>query len=301
MDFTGALFEQRASFEGIFWPEAARDWHAAFDQVLFRSTLNMAKSGFQAFAAFDGATLERGIKIDEPDEATAKRTFLAEREKVLIEAERGDPKPAFAARLRWWLEERKKLSAARRGGNAGAGLSMPVAPWNAQRESHLKELERGCRVLKLAMNKSSNRSREQTLYRFELQARRKQSGQPLGEALVSDLYALASDYGASLARPFLALGVVVVLFAAFYAVMGKPPGALPAREQIESALTFSASRVFPVGPYDDVSKEWIRAFEARNGGLATFGLRILATLESLIAIILAFLFGLAVRRRFQIV
>ena len=65
-------------------------------------------------------------------------------------------------------------------------------------------------------------------------------------------------------------------------------------------MTFSASRVFPFGAYESVSGDWINAFSERSYGLSTFGLRLLATLESLLAIALAFLFGLAVRRRFQI-
>jgi len=140
----------------------------------------------------------------------------------------------------------------------------------------------------------------QAQHRFELQARRKQRSLPPGEALFSDLYATASDYGASMLRPFIALGLVIFLFGVIYAVMHNPFGVIPTPSQVESAMTFSASRVFPFGAYEDVSKDWITAFENTSGGLATFGLRVLATVQSVFAILLAFLFGLAVRRRFQI-
>ncbi|MFZ4121653.1 MAG: hypothetical protein ACOYKM_08315 [Caulobacterales bacterium] len=140
----------------------------------------------------------------------------------------------------------------------------------------------------------------QAQHRFELQARRKQRSLPPGEALFSDLYATASDYGASMLRPFIALGLVIFLFGVIYAVMHNPFGVIPTLSQVESAMTFSASRVFPFGTYEDVSKDWITAFENTSGGLATFGLRVLATVQSVFAILLSFLFGLAVRRRFQI-
>jgi hypothetical protein len=253
MDFTAAVFEQLCSFEAITWPEAALDWHSAFDQVLFRSTLNIAGSGFRSFAAFDGGTLERGIQIDEITEAEAKETF---------------------------------------------GQRMVAN--TLLRNQRLRELERGCRVLKLAMEKSSNKSREQLLYRFELQARRAQSGLPPGEKLFSHLYAFTSDYGASMVRPFLALGVVVGLFAVIYGLMGSTKGAWPPDADAHGALAFSVSRVFPFGAFEGVSRNWICAFETRSGAWPTLAVRALATLQSLFAIVLAFLFALAIRRRFQI-
>jgi hypothetical protein len=268
MGFTAAEFEQIAAFETISWPQAARDWHAAFNLVVFRSTLDITGSEFRSFAAFDGAILERGIQIDETSEAKAKGTFLAE------------------------LEAAKK--AARPGKHASEVAKK------AARDVGLKQLERGCRVLKLAMEKASNKTSEQMLYRFELQARRAQRDLPILEAQFSDLYALTSDYGASMLRPLIALLVVVLCFGAVYTCMGNTPEAITVYARFESALTFSASRVFPFGAFDGVSTAWIKDFTTHNGGHATFALRLLATLESLLAIALAFLFGLAVRRRFQI-
>jgi hypothetical protein len=194
MDFTSANFEKLASFERIEWPSAAQHWHSAFDQVLFRGTLSLTGAGLQSFAAFDGARLEGGLQIDEADEQAGKARFKTER-RAAIAAAHADGE-AFAARERAAREAKDKEKAAP---VSRAAIATHV---KAQRDARLRELERGCRVLKLAFERAANKNREQMLYRFELQARRAQKKLPLGEALFSDLYALASDYGASMVRPF---------------------------------------------------------------------------------------------------
>ncbi len=190
--------------------------------------------------------------------------------------------------------------------------AIPVTPGEikahikAQRETRLKQLERGCRVLKLAMEKASNKSREQVLYRFELLARRAQRGLPPGEALFSDLYGAASDYGASMVRPFIALALLIIAFGLGFLGWGYGRGFVdPANLQIAfwqaldlswanvfkplSALTGEAAATATLGHQLLNDQPWI-----------AFCLRALATVQSLFAIVLAFLFALAVRRRFQI-
>lgn len=166
-----------------------------------------------------------------------------------------------------------------------------------QREARLKQLERGCRVLKLAMSKASNKSREQLLYRFELSARRAQRGLPPGEALFSDLYGATSDYGASLVRPLGLLLMLTALFALIYWLWGviQPDTTAPS---CWDALHFSFGRVAPFGPWGE-GGAWLTFMDNRASGIGVL-VRALATVQSLFAIMLAFLFALAVRRRFQI-
>lgn len=289
MKFNNAVFDQLASFEGITWPEAAWQWHAAFDQVLFRGTLNISKSGFRSFAAFDGATLERGIQIDEQDEADAKDKFLVERE-AAIKAARADGK-AFEIR-----ENQKRRD---RFGERAKHVTLEEIEVHvkSQREARLKQLERGCRVLKLAMEKASNKSREQMLFRFELLARRAQRGLPWGEALFSDLYGAASDYGASMVRPLGGLLLLIVAFVLIYWGWGelqpdtKAPG-------FWDALRFSVGRVAPFGPWGE-GEAWLTFMDNRASYVGVC-VRLIATFQTGVAIVLAFLFALAVRRRFQL-
>jgi hypothetical protein len=303
MDFTAAIFERLASFERIGWPEDPRHWHGAFDQALFRGTLGLTGAGFRSFAAFDGATLERGVQIDDATEAVARVTFRKER-KAAIDASRADGDA-------WAEAENKRRKEADKENAKYVRRHEIAAHVRETRETRLKELERGCRVLKQAMEKASNKSREQLLYRFELQARRAQRGLPPGEALFSDLYALASDYGASMVRPFLALAVVIGVFAAvFYGWagllggVGERDGEVAPAAAVWQALDLSWANTFkPLSALtsDGLGEGTVSATLLKTAPAPVqFAVRALATLQSLLAIVLAFLFALAVRRRFQI-
>ncbi|MGL4541789.1 MAG: hypothetical protein ACRCUI_04685 [Polymorphobacter sp.] len=65
-----------------------------------------------------------------------------------------------------------------------------------------------------------------------------------------------------------------------------------------TALAVSASRIFPFGGFGEDYKTWLNALAAAGQG--RFLAESLATLESLCALILIFLFGLALRRRFKV-
>src|SRR5262249_28986846 len=86
VDFGASIFEGFVSLENIRWPRAAGDWHAAFNQTLFRGTLAFTGSGFCSFAAFDGAALERGLQIDETSERAAAAAFRRELKGALAAA-----------------------------------------------------------------------------------------------------------------------------------------------------------------------------------------------------------------------
>jgi hypothetical protein len=78
-------------------------------------------------------------------------------------------------------------------------------------------LEGGALKLKFAMERDSDKLREQRFYRLELRARRKQWGTPWAEKVFSGLYAATANYGGSIGRPFiLLLGILAVFGAVFY-------------------------------------------------------------------------------------
>ncbi|KAF0177360.1 MAG: hypothetical protein FD124_426 [Alphaproteobacteria bacterium] len=302
MEFTASVFEKLATFEALSWPEDVRDWHSAFNQALFKSTLGMSGSGFRSFAAFDGATLERGVQIDDADERKADAAFWSERRAALDST----TLDGEVFRLRETEARMKKDKDAAK----PVSRSEIAAHVREARETRLKQLERGCRVLKQSMEKASNKSREQLLYRYELQARRAQRNLPFGEKTFSYLYAAASDYGASMWRPFAALAFLIAVFAGVFFGWSLSLGQIGAGDtQIETvtaawqALDLSWANVFK--PLSALTSE--ASGEGTLGdrllidrpGIA-FAVRAVATLQSLLAIVLAFLFALAVRRRFQI-
>lgn len=266
MSFQQSVFEGAALFADATFAAHAPHHSAAFLGARFKDIANFRRCGDRWIAALDEAEIEKRLLIDDPDEASANA--------------------GFATAI---------LPAAIAGGkNDETG------------ETLLKELEGGCRTVKVAMARAKDAAMEQRYYRFELIARRHQAGTPWPERWASRLYGVTSDYGLSLNRPLIGLGVVVALFALLFAGFRM---AVVARwltlDEVGGAVAMSFSRVFPFGAFDMVSKGWIeKAVLIGNGLQKQSGWELvargLATLESLLAVILIFLFGLALRRRFQI-
>lgn len=263
--FTSSSFARLASFQDIKWPRQAKDWHGMFDQAVFKDVANFRKAGLRCFAAFDGAAFHGGLQLDAPDDATANHTYRDER----------------------------KLAEA-----------LP------DHEAGLRQLEGGCRVLKQAMEKSANKTREQMFYAFELIARRRQRATPRWERAASWLYESVADYGRSIGKPLVWLVGLVPAFALAYAALAlafraDQLGGMPGLGLLVETLGLSAQRVFPFGPWAltpaQMSTSPIQAaLLGRSDSLLAFTVRMLGTVQSLLAIILAFLAGLAIRRRFQI-
>ncbi|MGX9963097.1 pentapeptide repeat-containing protein [Roseomonas sp. F4] len=263
-EFSASVFARLASFRDIIWPDKPSNWHGMFNQAVFKDLASFDGTGCQRFAAFDGAVLQGGLQLDNTDEASANATFQQER------AQAGS------------LEDR---------------------------EAALRQLEGGCRVLKQAMEKSANKSREQVFYAFELMARRHQRGTPWWERQFSRLYGTVSDYGRSIGQPLFWLAMLIPLFTAAYAglAFGWRAGALaevPRSAVWVECLHLSMQRVFPFGPWTLTPTQMAgnhvqTALQGTPGSLFGFAIRTLGTLQSLFALALAFLAGLALRRRFQ--
>lgn len=297
LNFRGSVFQKAASFQAASWPLVAYNWHSAFSDTVFRETATFYNAGFKAFAAFDSAVFERGIQLDESSEREAQKTFNAELRGAIQAAERD-------AQV-----YRRNLEGAQIGTDPRVHLTISskkgvLAPNRTQQDARLRELERGCRVLKQEMEKASNKSREQLLYRFELRARRAQRHLPPGEKFFSYLYGWASDYGASLVRPVLGLGALVLIFGVAYWGFATgfriDPSSPIAWGALAEALSVSASRVFPFGAFEWVTRDWMAVRQGQGGPGFVLVLRLLATLQTALALGLVFLFGLALRRRFQI-
>lgn len=274
-----AHFSSKAYFMKIRRPppEQSLKWHAAFHKTTFRDILDLTNSGFSHFATFDGAVIKGGVLLDFAPENRATEMFIKERN---------------AARR----------SSKTTGQNKSAN--------KLGRDGQLAQLERGCRVLKQQMDKQSDKQREQLLYKFELLARRAQSSLRLGEKTFSYLYDWAADYGASIIRPFIALAMVILAFAAIYTGwafliggVGQGPRQVDLEHAAAQALNFALANSFK--PLSALSADAGTAGTIIDGLLnqnvwVGIGVRLVSILQSLLSVTLAFLFGLSVRRRFQI-
>ncbi|WP_155838361.1 pentapeptide repeat-containing protein [Hyphomonas beringensis] len=207
------------------------------------------------------------------------------------------------------------------------------------RIEYFRALEDCYRTLKLFNEDRRDRVEEGRFHRLELIARRRRGrpkyttlqqlafwqekeGISLRERIMSRIYGGASNYGNSVARPLVCLIIGMFLFALAYMMMGDWFIYAPNWKHFGEAMAFSLGQVLPFGPWDApdpctaigqmldpltgpaqaACKQHLGdGFEHRlyiNG--TPIGLRLLASLQSLSAIILVFLSGLAIRRRFQI-
>jgi hypothetical protein len=260
MSFLGCIFLGRADFTEARFAVDPAHHSAAFLGARFENLVSFRGCGDYWVAALDEAEIKGRILVDERDEKHA----LADFDTIVLPRARA------------------------------GGINITTG------ESLLKELEGGCRTIKVAMGGARNEVMEQRHYRFQLIARREQAGVPRGEKLVSHLFGFASDYGMSLWRPAVGLVAVLVLFSLVYAGFWIATGGFAWNDMLRS-LEMAASRIFPFGAFDDVSKCWFIGLIERGvtTGTLIFA-RSLASLQSLIALLLIFLFGLAIRRRFKV-
>ena len=176
----------------------------------------------------------------------------------------------------------------------------------SEHSSRHAQIERAFRKLKLSMEEVRNKIQEQEFYRMELLARRRRRDKsvPWWERQISRLYEAVSDFGGSIMRPLGWLGVLLILIWPVAYLFGLTPDgrdfhfALGDKidPELWNAFGFSLSNVFPFGPFGETRKEFL---DALTPGWK-LGVGMLATLHSLASIILVFLSGLAIRRRFQI-
>ena len=174
------------------------------------------------------------------------------------------------------------------------------------------ELAGGYRTAKAAMERQGAFERAQRYYRYEVQARIKKPTITWPERLAARFYGLFSDYGASIGRPFLGLGFFLLFFAGVYLSIGVNLGEAVfshtmLTEDSWQALEFSLNNAFrplsALATQQPVEGETVRLagklLYGHGGGWGNL-VRAFAIFQSLISLVLAFLFGLAVRRKFQI-
>lgn len=298
MDFQATTFERRVQFDQIKLPESHALWQGMFSDAQFKDVTSFRGAGCRAFAAFDGAVFAGGLRLDDPGEANVQAQFekeLAQTLDVGSTAVGANLPSAFIAK---WLVGAKALP---------TGLSARLAARSTSGEVNnrvhgtgLRSLEGGCRVLKQSMEKASDKVREQMFYAFELTARRHQQDISRAERLFSYAYAGTADYGRSIARPLWLLVLTIPLFTIFYWFIFYIQGKSTDSELIYQSLSLSFGRVFPFGLWQSNTLAYqTDVLQLRDTGMG-LALRLLATLQSLLALIFAFLVGLALRRRFHI-
>lgn len=282
LKFRDAVFESTTKFYRATFAQRLDHFSNAFSGARFLDFVDFTGAGTHWVAALNDAVFEKAVSLPRPSESAAEREFRD----VVLEA-------VDAA-----VQEDVRRE--------------PERPEHQHRAWRLEQIEGGCRNLKNVLGRDRDEILEQRYYRFQLIARRKQVATPRTEKLFSILYGLTSNYGASIGQPLASVAVVILAFAVVSwlikagavdatTMMAQIDEAIPHGQidkSFREALSFSLSRVFPFGAFDEVSKHWVDGFET-NKTVATLGVRVLASIESVIALALVFVFGLAIRRKFQ--
>lgn len=317
--FGDAIFENRQINE-----------RAIFDGACFMRSVSFANSDLRQSATFLGVTFEASLAPGRQHESRSKANsistvpYWALKRRFQAESYRREFTRQAAISFEMWFHEfeRKRAKAATNFRNmpqdALEGYEMP------SKEQYFAKLEDGFRILKRAMEENRNRPEEGRFFELELRARRQRRGPavPFWERALSDLYRWSSDYGNSAIRPVMWLLVLIPCFAAIYSSLATLPIRAPTGTEWVEALNYSAGRMVPFGPWgsvppactvmgrlldlqptaEQISRNPACVSNLRNGygPWTAFGISALATLQSLLALILAFLAALAARRRFQI-
>ena len=173
------------------------------------------------------------------------------------------------------------------------------------RDAAFATLESGCRVVKIAMGKARDEVREQAYYRLQLRARHQRQDIDAWEKAIGWLYGVTSEFGSSLWRPLVGLGLLVLVFAVviYWPWMdwlnirdadGLGGVFVALNHSLRTLSPFNLLATTGVHP----SAAPASLFEVNPA--VTFGARLVSGLQSILSTLLIFLFGLAVKRRFQI-
>ncbi|MFQ3595410.1 MAG: pentapeptide repeat-containing protein [Sphingomonadaceae bacterium] len=259
--FRAAEIKGHAGFAGCTWPARPDDGAGAFQGCRFRDVADFQAEGLKAFALFDGAEFKGRLLLADPGREAEDRLFR----EALHATQQADPADA-----------------------------------------QLGALMGGLRTLKQAMAAQGDRDREQRFFRHEVQARARKSDEGWVARFAAKVYGLTSDYGASIGRPLLWLVGLVGLFAGIYGAFGIATGILawgPSLAGVWQALELSAAGSFrPFFLYDTPRPEnasfWAELLRRHDG--ISLAIRLFGTVQSIASILLLFLAGVALRRKFQI-
>lgn len=177
-------------------------------------------------------------------------------------------------------------------------------------DAYFDSLETSFRTLKQMMEDRRDRVREGEFFNYELRARRRRSDVPWWERIASFIYWAISDYGNSIFRPLLVMLLLYVGLSLTYFALGDhenllAPGVHIVPDHLFNAFGFSWNNMF--SPFSVLDPQrfsggdpWAHDLVLSPDAGFDFRIKVIASVQSLLTLALAFLAGLAGRRRFQI-
>ncbi|WP_375201637.1 pentapeptide repeat-containing protein [Hyphococcus sp.] len=332
--FLDAQFQRLADFSGADFGA-----FAAFDGAIFYSEVRLNDDVVYNNAAI--GKIIKNVRSPKIAEASAARALAVKEEELRREAERkrrsqqdssglsispdDDGRAAESATFQFGAEDDPASEVASRffnmppiayrgPDNRDGGMSRAqkkefirnyLVEYRKRIPLHYRALENGARSLKHALENARDKLGEQRLYRLELLARRRQDKTGRFEHVLSRMYQITSDFGASMWRPLITVIVVTLIMAQIYAGWwGLFSHETPVESVSFEALDFSARAVFRPFSHWAVSELGSSTFESEllfgNGAFNKFMVRLVTTLQSFFSVIMLFLTALSARRHFQL-
>jgi hypothetical protein len=171
------------------------------------------------------------------------------------------------------------------------------------------EAARAYRTLKLAMEQLKATREEQKFFRLEMKA--EHPSLPWGKRWISSLYSLFSDYGFSLWRPVAWLLSLSLMFGMCYGLLANTCAAntdcvenakaskmTSGSERTSAVIKYTLASVAPVPGLDKMQTE-LRAPLFGHQGWVPIAALILEILHKIMALVMTFLFALALRSLFK--
>lgn len=171
------------------------------------------------------------------------------------------------------------------------------------------EAARAYRTLKLAMEQLKATREEQKFFRLEMKA--EHPSLPRGKRWISTLYSVFSDYGFSLWRPLVWLLALSLLFGIGYGILANAcasdtecaqiawvANTGSAADRTSAVIKYTLASVSPVPGLDKMQTELRAPLFGHHGWISITAL-MLEILQKIVALVMAFLFALAVRNLFK--
>lgn len=162
-------------------------------------------------------------------------------------------------------------------------------------------IETGCRNLRNLAQERGDGPMEHFWHRAEIIARRKTSDLGRLERVASDAYGCFADYGLSIGRPFFWLMILWATMSITYAYLGGESwtGQID-WDSVVQGMAYSLHQAFPLGVFNDAVEAWLDSVLGETHSIENIGVRLIATLQTILSAILIYLGVMAIRRKFKI-
>lgn len=275
LNFSDVNFLNKVSFEKAVFPQKAIDSESAFRGAIFNHQVNFSEVKNFPLNAFDDVEFLRKVILTDRNSIYGEHDF--KRTKKSIKSD---------------FKELGELE------------HNEISKWTEKRYG---ALERGCMALKQAMERNSDFHRAQRYFKYELLARQKRPSISWIAKRMTGLYGFFADYGGSIGRPIVSLICCIIIFGIFFAlnancIMDEP---LSIGQNFIGGLDSSLTNAFrPFSIWGEAAlrgpPNWLQYYHHSLGKGSWLFIKLLATFQSFFSITMLFLFGLAVKRKFQI-